>query len=84
MLRPEGRGGSLAILTSNHYARLKLLVAECWIVDALVYRFIKTHTYLIIKNDKCQNTKFKSNLNFISLRLIKMSKILIGVRYFEI
>jgi hypothetical protein len=29
MLRPEGRGGSLAILTSNHYARLKLLVAEC-------------------------------------------------------
>jgi hypothetical protein len=50
----------------------------------LVYRFIKTHTYLIIKNDKCQNTKFKSNLNFISLRLIKMSKILIGVMHFEI
>jgi len=45
---------------------------------------MKTHTYLIIRNGKCQNPKFKPNLNFISLRLIKMSKILIGVRYFEI
>jgi len=44
----------------------------------LVYRFIKTHTYLIIKNDKCQNPNFKSNLNY------QMSKILIGVRGFEI
>jgi len=44
----------------------------------LVYRFIKTHTHLIIKNDKCQNPNFKSNLNY------QMSKILIGVRHFEI
>ena len=44
----------------------------------LVYRFIETHTYLIGKNDKCQNPKFKSNPNY------QMSKILIDVRYFEL
>jgi hypothetical protein len=44
----------------------------------LVYRFIETHTYLISKNDKCQNPKFKSNPNY------QMPKILIGVSYFEL
>jgi len=44
----------------------------------LVYRFIETRTYLISKNDKCQNPKFKSNPNY------QMSKILIGVSYFEL
>ena len=44
----------------------------------LVYRFIEAHTYLIGKNDKCQNPKFKSNPNY------QMSKILIDVTYFEL
>jgi len=44
----------------------------------IVYRFVQPHTHLIIKNDKCQNPNFKSNLNY------QMPKILIGVRHFEI
>ena len=56
------------MVSTGKYNRVRQLVMGSFSDEqddnlVLVYRFIETHTYLIGKNDKCQNPKFKSNLH---------------------